>query len=97
MVGGNTIFGREPAEAFGSVLSKSQIRVLIKNKRPLIRKMIYINTQLQPNGVDVTVKRRETSVDAGCIDFSNNERKLSNTPEMDFHGDWLFLPRGRIK
>ncbi len=43
MVGGNTIFGRESAEAFGSVLSKSQIRALIKNKRPLIRKMIDVN------------------------------------------------------
>jgi len=43
MVGGNTIFGREPAEAFGSVLSKSQIRALLKNKRPLIRIIIDVN------------------------------------------------------
>lgn len=97
MVGGNTIFGREPAEAFGSVLSKSQIRALLKNKRPLIREMIDVNTQLQPNGVDLTVKHIETIVDAGCIDFSNNERKLSDTAKMDFHGDWLFLPPGSYK
>ncbi|GAH75422.1 unnamed protein product [marine sediment metagenome] len=55
----------------GSVLSKSQIRVLVRIKPPLIEEMIDINTQLQPNGVDLTVKRIEKIVGAGCIDFSN--------------------------
>lgn len=81
----------------GSVLSKSQIRALVRIKPPLIEEMIDINTQLQPNGVDLTVKRIEKIVGAGCIDFSNKERKLSETVELDFDGDWLFLPTGPYK
>lgn len=81
----------------GAVLSKSQIRALLSNKPPLIKKMIDINTQLQPNGVDLTVKSIEKIVDAGCIDFSSEERKLSDTLKMDFDGDWMFLPPGPYK
>jgi len=81
----------------GSVLSKSQIRALVRIKPPLIEKMIDVNTQLQPNGVDLTVKSIEKIVGAGCIDFSNNDRKISDTLKMDFDGDWLFLPPGAYK
>lgn len=81
----------------GSVLSKSQIRVLLKNKPPLIEEMIDVNTQLQPNGIDLTVKHIEKIVGAGCIDFSNKERKLSETVELDFDDDRLFLPTGSYK
>lgn len=81
----------------GSVLSKSQIRALLKNKPPLIEKMVDVNTQLQPNGVDLTVKGIEKIVGAGCIDFSNNDRKISETVELDFGDDRMFLPTGSYK
>lgn len=81
----------------GSVLSKSQIRALVRIKPPLIEEMIDVNTQLQPNGVDLTVKHIEKIVGAGCIDFSNKERKLSETVELDFDDDRMFLPTGSYK
>ncbi len=80
-----------------SVLPKSQIRALLRIKPPLIEKIIDINTQLQPNGVDLTVKHIEKIVGAGCIDFSNNDRKISDTLKIDFDGDLLFLPPGQYK
>ncbi|MGB2842128.1 MAG: deoxyuridine 5'-triphosphate nucleotidohydrolase [Halobacteriota archaeon] len=81
----------------GSVLSKSQIRALVRIKPPLIEEMVDINTQLQPNGIDLTIRTIETIVGAGCIDFSNKERRISETVELDFDGDWLFLPTGSYK
>jgi len=85
------------ADLTGSVLSKSQIRALFRIKPPLIEEMIDINTQLQPNGVDLTVKHIEKIVGAGYIDFSNKERKLSEIVELDFDDDMMLLPPGPYK
>jgi len=81
----------------GSMLSKSQIRALLRAKPPLIENLIDINTQLQPNGVDLTVKQIEKIVSAGCVDFSNNDRKLSGTEKLDLDDDRVFLPLGAYK
>ncbi len=81
----------------GSVISKTQIRALLKNKPPLIEKMVDVNTQLQPNGVDLTVKAVEKIAGAGCIDFSNRDRKLSDTVKQDFDADWVYLSQGQYK
>lgn len=81
----------------GSMLSKSQIRALLRAKPPLIERLIDLNTQLQPNGVDLTVRQIEKIVSAGCIDFSNKDRKLSETEKLDFDDDWLFLAPGPYK
>jgi len=81
----------------GSVLSETQIRALLKNNPPLIEKMVDVNTQLQPNGVDLTVKTVEKIAGAGCIDFSNKDRKLSDVVKQDFDADWLFLVPGQYK
>lgn len=85
------------SDAHHSVLSKSQIRALLSTKPPLIENLIDLNTQLQPNGVDLTVKQVEKIVSAGCVDFSNKDRKLSETEELDFNLDRVFLPPGAYK
>jgi dUTP pyrophosphatase len=85
------------SELPGSVLSKSQIRTLLRDKPPLIERMIDVNMQLQPNGVDLTLKTVEKIVGAGSIDFSNKDRKLSDTVKQDFDDDWLFLVPGQYK
>jgi deoxycytidine triphosphate deaminase len=51
----------------GSVLSKGQIRALLRNKPPLIEKLIDLNTQLQPNGIDLTVMQIEKIVSSGAL------------------------------
>jgi len=81
----------------GSVLSKAQIRALLSTKPPLIKEFVDIDTQLQPNGVDLTVKQVEKIVSAGCVDFSNKDRKLSETERLDFNDDRLFLSPGAYK
>ncbi|NQE45602.1 Deoxyuridine 5'-triphosphate nucleotidohydrolase [ANME-1 cluster archaeon GoMg2] len=85
------------SELQGSVLSKSQIRTLLRNKPPLIEKMIDASMQLQQNGVDLTLKTVEKIAGAGCIDFSNKDRKLSDVVKLDFDDDWLFLAPGPYK
>jgi len=80
-----------------SVLSKAQIRALLSTKPPLIKELINLNTQLQPNGVDLTVQHIEKIVSAGCVDFSNKDRKLSETERLDFNDDRVFLPPGPYK
>ena len=81
----------------GSVLSKTKIRALLWDKPPLIEKMVDVNTQLQPNGVDLTVKEIEKIVSAGSIDFSNKDRKLSDTVKQVFDADWVYLSQGQYK
>ena len=81
----------------GSVLSKTQIRALLRDKPPLIEKMVDVNTQLQPNGVDLTVKKVEKIAGAGSIDFSNKDRKLSDTVKQVFDADWVYLSQGQYK
>ena len=88
---------KELSDLPGSVLSRSQIRALLRTKPPLIEELIDVNTQLQPNGVDLTVRQIEKIVSAGCIDFSNKDRKLSDTEKLDFDADGLFLPPGQYK
>jgi dUTP pyrophosphatase len=88
---------RELLDLPGAVLSKSQIRALLRNKPPLIEKLIDLTTQLQPNGVDLTVMQIEKITSAGCVDFNNKDRKLSETEKLDFDGDQVFLPPGPYK
>ena len=89
--------GKEISDLPGSVLSRNQIRALLRAHPPLIEKLIDLNTQLQPNGVDLTVREIEKIVSAGRVDFSNKERKLSETVHLDFKDDWVFLPPGQYK
>lgn len=88
---------KELSDLPGSVLSKAQIRALLRTKPPSIENLIDLNTQLQPNGVDLTVKHIEKIVSAGCIDFSNKDRKLSETEKLDFDDDRVFLSPGPYK
>lgn len=85
------------SDAHHSVLSKAQIRALLSTKPPLIENLIDLNTQLQPNGVDLTVWQIEKIVSAGCIDFSNKDRKLSETEVLDLNSDRVFLSPGAYK
>ncbi len=94
---GKKFLEKEISDLPGSVLSKSQIRALLRTKPPLVENLIDLDTQLQPNGIDLTVRRIEKFVGAGCVDFSNKERKLSETGNLEFKGDVLFLPPGAYK
>jgi dUTP pyrophosphatase len=86
----------------GSVLSYREIKKLLKRQGdspPLIENTINITTQLQSNGIDLTVwKIHGFSNTAGKIAFDNSERELSETYEIKFsENNWIYLPKGYYK
>jgi dUTP pyrophosphatase len=76
------------------VLSAEEIRERIK--KGLIRDYIDLETQLQPNGFDCTLRNIKMLKSAGKIDFSNEERVLSESEEIEFD-DWVHLRPGVYK
>ncbi|MEG9194951.1 MAG: deoxyuridine 5'-triphosphate nucleotidohydrolase [Candidatus Methanoglobus sp.] len=76
------------------VLNSEEIRKRIE--RGLIRNFIDLNTQLQPNGFDCTLKSVARFKSAGKIDFDNSQRILAETEEIEFK-DWVYLPQGIYK
>ena len=59
----------------------------MKGDVPLITDSVDFDTQLQPNGVDMTLKAVMSIEGAGRIDFDNSERKISEHIELSFDGD----------
>jgi dUTP pyrophosphatase len=88
---------KDLAELSGSVLTSEHIRALLQVKPPLVENLIAADTQMQPNGVDLTVRRIEKLTSAGCVDFSNAERTLSETEPLGFVDDQVFLQPGAYK
>ncbi len=54
-------------------------------------------SQFQPAGVDVTLKKILKFSTAGHIDFDNRERKISETEEIPFEEEWAKLAPGSYK
>ncbi len=57
------------------------------------------DSQFQPAGVDITLKKVLKFSTHGQIDFDNTERKVSETEEVPFEGEgeWVALPQGCYK
>ena len=75
------------------VLSKDEIRRLIKEKS-LISDYVDLETQLQPNGFDCTLRKVARIKGHGRLDFDNSERVIPDTEEVEFSDDWVFLEKG---
>lgn len=55
-------------------------------------------SQLQPAGVDLTVREVFALEGEGALDFDNSERRLSETRRLEFDSKgWLHLPKGAYK
>ncbi|VVC00767.1 Deoxyuridine 5'-triphosphate nucleotidohydrolase [uncultured archaeon] len=54
-------------------------------------------SQVQPCGIDMTVKEVHEFKDAGAIDFDNSKRKISSTKKLDFKEGVLHLKQGAYK
>ena len=85
------------------MLNDQEIRDLI-GKQNLIRDYINLETQLTPNGFDLTVAEVYEFQEAARIDFSNKERYIPQgdkiLPEKDSPGDkfgWWHLRQGAYK
>ncbi len=80
-------------------LNREELRTLIE-ERDLISGYPHLETQLQPNGFDVTVNEVHDYAGAGKLDFSNDERVIPDSdpvePEKqgadDDYGWWALDP-----
>jgi dUTP pyrophosphatase len=69
------------------VLNKKDIQAHITKLPPLIEQLTDPKTQIQPNGVDLTLDKIYSFEGSGKIDFSNENRQLPNKIHLPFNRD----------
>mgnify|MGYP001143361020 CR=1 FL=1 len=78
-----------------AVLSKHEIKGLIKQGPPLIEGFINLDEQLQPNGIDLTLREIAMFQSPGKIAVSNRQRLVSDLAPLVFDGlDFIHLMPG---
>jgi dUTP pyrophosphatase len=70
-----------------SVLTKAEIEACIKGRPPLVEEYINLAEQLQPNGIDLTLRDISRLTAPGQIGASNAGRIISGTEPLSFAGD----------
>jgi dUTP pyrophosphatase len=66
------------------VLTREDIAELLKNNPPLVSDCINVDEQLQPNGIDITVREISTFASRGNLTETNEGRVLSRTIPLVF-------------
>lgn len=66
------------------VMTKLEIRKLVQKTPSLLEGYIDLETQLQPNGVDMTLRNIALHDNAGQIAVSDQDRKISGTSPLNF-------------
>lgn len=80
------------------LLSINEIKKLMKSTPPLLENAVDIETQIQPNGLELTLKEIKTIEGIGSVDFDNSERKLPEGRLLSFDDEgWVHLPAGIYK
>jgi len=69
-----------------AVLSRSHIQRLLQQKPPLIEGCIDLDVQLQPNGIDLTLRDVAFLQTTGRIAIINSERAVSGLAPLVFDG-----------
>ena len=79
------------------VLCREQLRVAIAgNVRPLITEWLDLESQLQPNGFDLTLREVSVHDGQGAIGAASADRVLPKlTPLASDERGWFILPRGQ--
>jgi dUTP pyrophosphatase len=77
-----------------SVLSASMIREYLISSPPLLEGLIDPDIQIQPNGVDLSLRSVQRFSTQGHLDFSNRERVLAQVSDIEFQDEWLELAPG---
>lgn len=79
----------------GAVLSKQDILDLLQRTPPLVEGSVALEEQIQPNGIDLTVRSVALLSSAGQIGSAAEERRLSSHSPLEFDGlGFLDLPAG---
>ena len=69
-----------------AVLPKQEIQSLLSRTPPLLEGMVNAEEQVQPNGVDLTLRQVAMFSSSGVIGRTNQERRLSDTAPLTFDG-----------
>ncbi len=78
-----------------AILSKPDIQKLLQRKPPLIEGYINLEEQLQPNGIDLTLREVFLLQSSGCIAVKNTQRLVSDLAPLVFDGlDFIDLMPG---
>ena len=76
------------------LLDKRTLLLLLNANPPLVDGAVDLATQLQPNGIDLTVRDVARYTSAGAADFSNAKRVVSETKALACRDGALFLEPG---
>jgi dUTP pyrophosphatase len=68
------------------VLSRQDIRRLLQEKPPLIEGYIDLEEQVQPNGIDLTLRDIALIQSSGVIAAANDQRQVSELAPLVFDG-----------
>jgi dUTP pyrophosphatase len=76
------------------VLTREDILELLKSRPPLIAAAVNLEEQLQPNGIDLTVREIASFSSRGNLTETNEGRELSRTSPVvfDAHGGADLMP-----
>ena len=78
-----------------SFLSDTEIRELVSKTPPLVENYIDLNTQIQPNGFEMTASEIYEIEGAGAVDFDNSGRKTPVKKLLPFsENGWAHLNSG---
>ena len=68
------------------ILSREDILKMLKASPPLVDNLVDIQQQVQPNGIDLTLKEVALLSSSGSLGLSNESRALSSTSPLVFDG-----------
>lgn len=69
-----------------AILSKPDIQRLLKQEPPLIENSINLEEQVQPNGIDLTLRQVSMLQSSGKIAVKNSQRLVSDLSPLVFDG-----------
>lgn len=76
------------------ILTDHQILTRLCASPPLLDGLQDAQTQVQPCGVDITVRTVSRFTSRGAVDFDNTQRALSSLEAVPWSGEWIDMLPG---
>ena len=81
-----------------AVLAGEDLREALRSNPPLVEDLADPEVQVQPNGIELTLKSVEALVGSGSLAFDNRERVLAKGRRVNFDSDgWAELKPGAYR
>lgn len=78
----------------GSVLSAASLKQHLESDPPLVQGLLDKDTQVQPNGIDLSLQKVQAFANAGQLGFSSKDRVLPEMTDLPYENDRVHLPAG---